>query len=121
VGEDVGHVAGRAAGDQDHAERDRAADVEQQGQQERDRRQQQELRDHSDGDGPGPLRRELEVVQLRVERDPEEDRPDHDLERRQRALVEGDPDVVQVGGQHADETGHDLTPSSSISPRTADR
>ena len=97
VGEDVGDVAGRAAGHQDHAEGHRAAHVEEQGQHEGERREHQELRDDPDGDRPGPLGGGEEVRGAGLERDTEQDRADDDLQRRQRPLLEGDPDAVDVG------------------------
>ena len=94
VREDVGDIARRAAGHQDHAQCNAGTHVQQQRQAIGNRRQHDKLRRNAHGHGPGHARHALEVFDARIQRNAKHQKSQHTVEQRQGCGVEVQPYFV---------------------------
>ena len=99
-GHEVGDVASRAGGHQDHAETHHRRDpgTHQPGQAESEGRQQDQLAEHAEQDGLGFLENFDEDAGLDAQGNAEHDESKHDVDRVHAAGVEGHIDLVDMGG-----------------------
>ena len=101
MGHDVGQVAARAGGHQDHAQGHGGVRAQIEGQQEGEGRQQDELGGQADGRGLGGDQNAFEILGLHVQGDPEHHQPDGGVDHHQPLGVEVQPDLIDGGDVHA--------------------